>query len=450
MKDSTATRLVCAGCGTLVPSIEPYPFRCSAAVPGDDIDHVVTRVLDPESVTFPESGDPNPFIRYRRLFHTYHLAAAGGLGDDEYCDLVARISESIAAVAGIGFTIGPLKHFPALEDRLSPTAGRVLVKDETGGVAGSHKGRHLMGVLLQLEIAEHLGLAATEDRTQRSLAIASCGNAALAAAVLARASGRPLKVFVPTSADANILKQLQELGADVVRCERRASELGDPCLAAFHEAVANGALPFCCQGPDCGLNIDGGRTLGYELITACLEQDIALDHLFIQVGGGALASATSQAFEDAAQLGALAGPGPRIHAIQAVGNAPLLRAYESLETELAVPGRTLQSVLEHAASRRSAFMKPWPTEPRSIASGILDDEAYDWRAILRNVFQSGGTVETVDEDELARARSLGVETTGIDVGPTGAAGLAGLLHLDKRGGELSPDEASAVLFTGAA
>jgi len=450
MNDPTATRLVCAGCGTVVPSIEPYPFRCSAACSGDDIDHLVTRVLDPEFVTFPQSGDPNPFIRYRRLFHTYHLAVAGGLGDDEYCDLVSETSERIAAVAGIGFIIGPLKQFPALEDRLSPAVGRVLVKDETGGLAGSHKGRHLMGVLLHLEIVERLGLAAIEDRTQRPLAIASCGNAALAAAVLARASGRPLKVFVPTWAGASILQQLQELGADVVRCERRASEPGDPCLRAFHEAIVAGALPFCCQGPDCGLNIDGGRTLGYELIAACLEQDIALDHLFSQVGGGALASATSQAFEDAAQLGVLAGSGPRIHAIQAVGNAPLLRAYESLETELTVPGKTLRKVLEDAASRRSAFMRPWDTEPRSIATGILDDETYDWLAILRNVFQSGGTVEAVGNDELARARDLGAETTGIDVGPTGAAGLAGLLHVEKLGGVLSSTETSAVLFTGAA
>ena len=61
------------------------------------------------------------------------------------------------------------------------------VKDETGNVSGSHKGRHLMGVLIQLAVIERLGLARPGRR--RDLAIASCGNAALAAAVVAGAGG---------------------------------------------------------------------------------------------------------------------------------------------------------------------------------------------------------------------------------------------------------------------
>ena len=67
------------------------------------------------------------------------------------------------------------------------------VKDETGNVAGSHKARHLFGILLELRVAEALG----HGDPASPLAIASCGNAAYAAAVVARAAGRELRVFVP-------------------------------------------------------------------------------------------------------------------------------------------------------------------------------------------------------------------------------------------------------------
>ncbi len=36
--------------------------------------------------------------------------------------------------------------------------GGVWVKDETGNVSGSHKGRHLMGVLIHLAVMERCGL----------------------------------------------------------------------------------------------------------------------------------------------------------------------------------------------------------------------------------------------------------------------------------------------------
>ena len=65
---------------------------------------------------------------------------------------------------------------------------------------------------------------------------------------------------------------------------------GDPCVLRLREAVAAGAIPFSCQGPDNGLTIDGGRTLGYELADA----HVPLDHLVVQVGGGALASSVAQ------------------------------------------------------------------------------------------------------------------------------------------------------------
>jgi hypothetical protein len=59
--------LVCAGCGWRLHDGDPAVLRCPAAIPGDDIDHVVTRTLDPTRVAFPSGAEPEPFVRYRTL-----------------------------------------------------------------------------------------------------------------------------------------------------------------------------------------------------------------------------------------------------------------------------------------------------------------------------------------------------------------------------------------------
>jgi threonine synthase len=92
-------------------------------------------------------------------------------------------------------------------------------------------------------------------------------------------------------------------------------------------------------------------------------------------------------------------------------------------------------------------MWPWESEPKSVATGILDDETYDWRAVVEGMLLTGGQPLVVSEDLLVEANSLAVATTGIRVDPTGSSGLAGLLAL-RRSGEAAPHEQAAVLFTG--
>ncbi len=92
-------------------------------------------------------------------------------------------------------------------------------------------------------------------------------------------------------------------------------------------------------------------------------------------------------------------------------------------------------------------MWPWEREPHSIAHGILDDETYDWLAVVEGMLATGGTALVADEATLTRANALAREATGIDVDPTGSAGLAGLLAL-RAEGEVGDDERVAVLFTG--
>jgi threonine synthase len=468
----SAFTLACSGCGAAPQPDDPYPFRCPNAARGDDIDHVVARILDPAVVRFPSGEERDPFVRYRQLFHSYHLAADGGMPDQEYVALIGRLEERVAAVDGRGFAATRFGRSGSLSEALGfgPNGG-VWVKDETGNVSGSHKARHLMGLLIHLEVAEHLGL--TNDGVRPDLAIASCGNAALAAAVVAAAGERALRVFVPTWADPVVVARLEALGAAITVCPRDPGVPGDPTYHRLQEAVGEGALPFTCQGNENGLAIEGGETIGYELATDLLTEGIRLDRLFVQVGGGALASAVIQAMAEAHQLGAMAAM-PRVHAVQTVGGHPLNRAYDLLAgrvlgrmhrdgaTGPAIPDdeggiadlmasppgtAAAREELRYAATHRSEFMWPWEDEPKSIAHGILDDETYDWLAIVDGMRTTAGFPVLADEETLAEANDLAAARTSIPVDHTGSAGLAGLLELQHRG-LVGPQERVAVLFTG--
>ena len=117
-----------------------------------------------------------------------------------------------------------------------------------------------------------------------------------------------------------------ELGAGVHTCHRQPGVSGDPCYRAFHHALDTGALPFCVQGSDNGLTIEGGETLAWEMIDGLAAT--RLDRLIVQVGGGALASACIQAFAEAAALGWI-DYAPRVFTVQTSGAHPLKRAYRS-------------------------------------------------------------------------------------------------------------------------
>jgi len=460
----TGTLVVCAGCGHRAAADELLPVRCSAAVPGDEIDHVMTKVIDPHEVRFPGGDEPNPFVRYRALFRAYHLARAAGWPDERYVERVERLDRAVAAVDGHGFIATSFRRSGPLSDHLGfDRAGGVWVKDETGNVSGSHKARHLAGAMLELLVAEEV---AGPDGSSKPLAIASCGNAALAAAVVARAAERRLDVFVPAGADPAVLERLRHLEARVTECGREPGSPGDPSVHRLREAIAAGAIPFTCQGNENGLAIEGGATLGYEMVSELAGQGRTLDRLIVQVGGGALASSCAQAFAEVRALGAIDRQ-PRLDTVQTSGCWPLKRAYDRVASRLVArpdaedlaagpgnrgpgihpDGRAFREALGYAAHHRSEFMWPWESEPRSIAHGIIDDETYDWLAVVQGMLVTGGAPVLVDEAVLVEANDLARATTGIDADHTGTAGLAGLMEL-VRSGSVRPGESVAVIFTG--
>jgi threonine dehydratase len=411
----------CAACGAEVDVGTPHPWRCPNAI-GTARHHVLHRVR--RLAPFRPGEHSNPFVAYDSELAWAAFADAHGMDAGARAALVTELDDAIAAVAGVGFRSTPFARADALSDALGfEPDGGVWVKDETGNVSGSHKARHLATVLLHLLAAERLGLGPS---ARAPLAIASCGNAAVAAATLAAAVGWPLEVFVPPGAHPNVLTALTGLGATITTCPRRRGDPpGDPCVARFRDAVGAGAVPFAVQGPENALCLDGGRTLGWEVLDA---MGASLDRMFVQVGGGALASCVALA-------GADEGIHPRLHAVQTAGCAPLERAWH----------RAREGGLAGAGHRWAECMWPWETEPVSAATGILDDETYDWLGVVAGMASSGGSPIVVDEAQVARANELAAAHTTIDADETGTAGLAGLVASTP---SVRTDERIVVVFTG--
>ena len=435
-------RLICTGCGVEPPVTNP--FRCPNAGTGDDHDHVVARHLPP-SPPFRLIGDnENPYLVFRERFFFYQLARENGLSDVEVVRLIEELDEKVAAVDGVGFRKTPFAVSAGLGDALGADI-TVFAKDETGNVAGSHKARHLVGTLFLLEVLERCGLGAPPAPR---LAIASCGNAALAAATLTNAVERPLEVFIPTSADRSVVSRLEALGALLVICERRDGEKGDPCYLRFRKAVAEGAIPFSCQGPENGLAVESGQTLGYEMASDLARDGQSLDRLILQVGGGAFASACIASFQELVSEGIIERM-PRITAVQTAGAAPLVRASNLLLERVrgSAGPDPVKEALNYARTHHSELMWPWEQEPKSIASGILDDETYDWLAVVRGILETGGEAVTVSEEQLRKAHEAANTQPNGPVSYTGSSGLAGLLEL-VNSAVISPGERVGVVLTG--
>jgi threonine dehydratase len=390
----------CAVCGATVDAASVYPWRCPNAT-DDDWRHILRLVR-----TGPDAA--------WRAF-----ARARGV-TEAACDARYRtLVEAVAAVGGVGPHVTPFARHDALSTRLGFAAdGGVWVKDETANVAGSHKARHLIGTLLHLLVAEDLGLRAAP---RARLAVASCGNAAMAAATLAAAAAWPLDVFVPEGADAEVLGRIAALGASIEPCVRSADDPpGDPAFHAFRRAVAAGSVPFTVQGPMNATCLDTGRSIAWEMAA----EDVVIDRVFVQVGGGALATCVADGFADLAEA-------PRLHAVQTEGAAPMVRAWQRWQ-----------------AGRRSwaDCMWPWEAPPQSAATGILDDETYDWLGVVEGIDATRGSAIAVPESTVVAAHELAREVTGITVSATGTAGLAGLLAERSTIGD---GERVAVIFSGA-
>lgn len=479
----TRTTLFCPACQSEYDSADGH-FSCPKA--GDGREHILDARIDASPALAEElleSWRAHPEDPLRAV--ACLGSARGVAGRGAYRDAAARLQDGLARLEGAPLSVSPLMSTPKLARALGMT-GVLALKDETGQPGGSHKVRHLAGTMLYLE-------ALRDGGPKRPLAISSCGNAALAAACVARAAGYSLTAFVPEDVHPDVVRLLRERGVNPQVVARLSTGGGDPCYLAFRDAVRRGAVPFCCSGRDNWSNIEGGQSLGYEaaLQWQALGQTPGQapgggqpDHIVLQIGGGALARSVASAWSNLEALDVVRNM-PRIHACQTEGAFPFARAWLLLLAEIArnagcafppafeyatlagvqqvlseeqdaiatvvefaraaFRASPVRDTLRAAAASPERFMWAWDgAPPHSQAHGILDDETYDWYFLAQALLRTGGQAVVAPEALVAQAHDLALAHTPVNVSATGSAGLAGLLALRQAG--IVPDDARVGLF----
>ena len=242
----------------------------------------------------------------------------------------------------------------------SASPATLWIKDETRQCLGSHKARHLMGVMLYLRVLEISGLAA-----RRGLARAAPGDRVLRQRRARRGgrsrappTGRSTSSFPPTPS-RSVVRRLRDLGAAVERLRAPAGR--EPATLACTPRAARsprGAIPFGVQGPDNGLAVEGARTLAFEMAETLAAEGAEIDALVRPGGRRRAARARSRKASRSPPRPGLLPPRPAPDRGADAKAAPRWRAPGSGSTA---------SALGDAARHRSRFMWPWdsvPSEPR--------------------------------------------------------------------------------------
>jgi threonine synthase len=166
---------------------------------------------------------------------------------------------------------------------------------------------------------------------------------------------------------------------------------------------------------------EGAKTYGFEIAEQLGWRFPR--HVVSPVAGGTLLPRIAKAFRELRELGLVEGELPVIHAAQADGSAPVVRA--------------LEAGLEF----------PEPVKPHTIAKSIAIGNPADGFQVLRTVRASGGSGAAVPDEAILDAIQLLAETEGIFTEPAGGTTLAAARTLLERG-VIPRDDSIVICITG--
>jgi threonine synthase len=304
-------------------------------------------------------------------------------------------------IVSLGEPVTPILALPRLAQRLP--AGEILVKDESRLPTGSFKAR---GLALAVSMAKALGVA--------HMAMPTNGNAGAALSAYASRAGIKTTVFCPADTPEVNVREIALQGASVYRVNGLIDDCG--------KIVAEGAAKigwFDTSTLKEPYRFEGKKTMGLELAEQ-LDWQLP-DVILYPTGGGTGLIGMWKAFAELEAIGFIGAKRPRMVAVQAVGCAPIVRAYEAGE--------------EHA---------PRWEDAHTIAAGIRVPQAIGDFLILRAVRESGGFAIAVEDEAITAAVDEVARTEGLllclEGGATDAALKQGLAD-----GRIRRD-ARAVLF----
>jgi threonine synthase len=232
----------------------------------------------------------------------------------------------------------------------------------------------------------------------RLVVCASTGNTAASLAAYAARADLLCAIVVPSGQVSHAkLAQALDYGAKVFEVDGNF----DTCMDQIRELaqdesvyLVNSINPF---------RIEGQKTVAFELAEQ-LEWR-APDHLVVPGGNLGNSSAFGKGFRDLVASGLIDRP-PKITVVQAEGAAPFARFY---------------SDAAHESFANEAH-------PQTLASAIKIGAPVSWQKAWRAVRETGGSVITVTEQEIADAKAI-IGRDGIGCEPASATTVAGIRKL---------------------
>lgn len=261
-----------------------------------------------------------------------------------------------------------------------------------------------------------VALAAARELGFDTVACASTGNLANSVAAHAARAGLDCFLFIPDGLEPGkvVGSSIHAARTVAVRgtyddVNRLCSELADRHRWAFVNITLR---PYY---------IEGAKTVGYE-IAEQLGWTLPR-HVVVPVAGGTLLPRLRRAFAELQAVGLVDAPMARIHAAQAAGCAPVVRAVHA-GTDVVEPVR-----------------------PDTLATSIAIGNPADGWDVLQTLRETGGWAEAASDAEIVEAIQLLARTEGIFTEPAGGATLAATRKLVAQG-RIPSDESIVVCITG--
>ncbi|GAB7015270.1 threonine synthase [Methanogenium cariaci] len=296
----------------------------------------------------------------------------------------------------------PLYHMKRLGEELG--LKHLYAKHEGMNPSGSFKDR---GMTVGVSMAMQLGM--------KTVACASTGNTSAALAVYAAKAGIPAVVLLPAG-NVALGKVAQALmhGAKVIAIRDNF----DRALEMVHDlCISEGLYLLNSVNP---YRLEGQKTIGFEVVDQLGDVP---DRIVLPVGNAGNISAVHKGLGEFIELG-FADRMPMMTGIQAAGSQPVVEAISGNLPEV-IPFKS----------------------PETVATAIRIGAPVNAEKALRAIRQTGGTAESVtDEEILSMQRDL-ARKEGIGVEPASAASVAGIKKLVEEG-RIDPDERIVCVVTG--
>jgi threonine synthase len=268
----------------------------------------------------------------------------------------------------------------------------LYVKNEGENPTGSFKDR---GMTVGVTKAVELGA--------ESVICASTGNTSAALAAYAAKAGVVCEVLIPSGKIAyGKLAQAMIYGAKVLQVRGNFDQALNIVLrlSEKHRSIylLNSINPF---------RIEGQKSLGFEICDQLNGK--APDRVIVPVGNAGNISAIWKGFSEFNRLG-LVDSLPKMTGIQAAGAAPIAHAILNGDDTIVPVAR-----------------------PETVATAIRIGAPVSWKKAMTAIRESGGTAETVTDEEILAAQKLLARVEGLFVEPASASSIAGLIKLVEKG-----------------